>query len=78
MAQAVACSDAVLAGAGFGDDALFAEAFGQEDLAHGVVDLVCAGVCEVFSLEPDLRAAEFLAEVAGVIERCWAAYVVGE
>ena len=68
----------MLTSAGFGDDAFFAEAFCQEDLAHGVVDLVCAGVCEVFSLEPDLRAAEFLAQVGGVVERRWASDVVGE
>ena len=29
--------DAVLAGSGFGDDAFFAKAFGEEDLADGVV-----------------------------------------
>ena len=36
--------DAVLAGAGFGDDAFFAESFGEEGLTEGVVDFVSAGV----------------------------------
>ena len=35
---------AVLASAGLSDDARFTHALGQEDLSHGVVDLVCAGV----------------------------------
>ena len=71
-------SDAVLSSASFGDDAFFAETLRQEDLAHGVVDFVCAGVCEVFSFEPDLCAAELPAEVGGVIKRSWSTYVVGE
>ena len=50
--------DAVLAGAGLGDDALLAHALGEQRLADGVVDLVRAGVIEVFALEIDLRAAE--------------------
>lgn len=36
--------DAVLAGSGFGDDARFAHAAGQEDLADGVIDFVSAGM----------------------------------
>ena len=48
--------DAVLAGAGFGDDALRAELLREQHLADGVVDLVRAGVREVFALQPDLRA----------------------
>ncbi len=38
--------DAVLAGAGFGDDALLAHATGEEDLTEHVVDLVRSGVVE--------------------------------
>lgn len=58
--QAQTCSDsgaghAVLAGAGLGDDAGLAHAAGQQGLADGVVDLVRAGVVEVFALEQDLR-----------------------
>ena len=49
--------DAVLAGAGLGDDARLAHALREERLAERVVDLVRAGVREVLALEPDLRAA---------------------
>ena len=43
--------DAVLAGAGLGDDPGLAEAPGQQRLAERVVDLVGAGVGEVLALE---------------------------
>ena len=64
------------AGAGLGDDALLAHAFGQQDLADAVVDLVRAGVVQVFALEVDLRPAEVLGEAFGVIQRAGAADVV--
>ena len=60
--------DAVLAGAGFGDDAFFAHAEGEECLAEGVVDFVGAGVVEVFAFEVDFGAAEGFGESAGEIE----------
>jgi hypothetical protein len=64
---------AVLAGAGFGDDAGLAHAFGDEDLAERVVDLVRAGVQQVFALEINLRAAEFARQAFGEIQRRGAA-----
>ncbi len=67
---------AVHAGAGLGDDALLAHALGQEDLADAVVDLVRAGVVQVFALQVDLRAAEVLGEALGVVQRAGAADVV--
>ena len=70
--------DAVLAGAGFGDDARLAHAPGQHRLADAVVDLVRAGVVEVFALEVDLRAAEQLGPTLGVIDRARAADVMLE
>jgi hypothetical protein len=51
----------VLAGAGLGNDARLAHALGQHGLADHVVDLVGAGVVEVFALEVNLRAAHFAA-----------------
>src|SRR5206468_4177239 len=45
--------DAVLAGAGLGDDALLAHAEREEGLADRVVDFVRASVVEVFPFEPD-------------------------
>src|SRR5690606_23681989 len=68
--------DAVHAGAGLGDDALLAHAFGQQDLADAVVDLVRAGVIEVFALEEDLRPAAVLGQPLGEIQRAGAADVV--
>ena len=61
--------DAVLSGAGFGDDALFSHAAGKQDLADHVVDLVRAGVVELLALEIDLGAAEFFGQPLGEIER---------
>ncbi len=45
--------DAVLARAGFGDDAAFAHAAREQRLAETVVDLVRAGVEQVFALDVD-------------------------
>ncbi len=70
--------DAVLAGAGFGDDALFAHAEGEQGLADGVVDLVGAGVVEVFAFEVDCGAFEVLGEAAGEIESRGAADEIAE
>ncbi len=53
--------DAMLAGAGFGDHALLAHAQREQALADRVVDLVSAGVIEVFAFEPNLRPAALLA-----------------
>ena len=60
--------DAVLAGTGFGDHAVFAHPPGQQHLAERVVDLVRAGVIEILALEVDLGAAGMLAETLGMIE----------
>ena len=63
----------MLAGAGLGDDARLAHALGEQDLAQAIVDLVRAGVIEVFALEIDLRAAQMLGQALGEIERIGAA-----
>jgi siroheme synthase len=60
---------AVLAGAGLGDHALLAHALREQRLADHVVDLVRAGVVQVFALQVDLRAAEHLAPALRVIDR---------
>ncbi len=62
-------SHAVLARAGFRDDAGAAHALGQQDLADAVVDLVRAGVVQLFALQVDLGAAEMLGQPLGEIER---------
>src|SRR5690606_2648758 len=59
---------AVLAGAGLGDHARLAHPLREQCLADRVVDLVCAGVVQVFALEPDLRAAEHLRPALRVID----------
>ena len=61
--------DAVLSRAGLGDDAGFAHALGQQNLPHRVVDLVRAGVQQVFALEVDFCAAEIAGEPLSVVER---------
>ena len=50
--------DAVLPGAGLGDDPPLAHALREQRLAERVVDLVRAGVREILALEEDARAAE--------------------
>ncbi len=54
--------DAVLAGAGLGDDARLAHALGEQHLPQHVVDLVRSGVVQVFPLEQDARAAGVLTQ----------------
>jgi hypothetical protein len=61
--------DAVLASAGLGDDALFAETLGEQDLAEGVVDLVSTGVQQILALEVDFGPAELFGPAFGEIER---------
>src|SRR5690606_11856053 len=67
---------AMLAGTGLGDDAGFAHALGEENLAKAIVDLVRTGVVQLFALEPDLGAAEVLAEALSVIKGARAAGIV--
>ena len=54
--------DAVLAGAGLGDDPGLAHPLGEQGLGEHVVDLVRAGVVEVLALEDDPGAAAVLGE----------------
>jgi hypothetical protein len=67
---------AVLPGAGLGDHTRFAHALGQEGLADGVVDLVGAGVVEVFALQEDLRAAHLATHACRVVHGRGAAHKV--
>ena len=62
--------DTMLAGAGLGDDPLLAHAQREQRLADRVVELVRAGVAEVFALEVDVGAAEVLAQPGGGVEGC--------
>ncbi len=70
--------DAVLAGAGLGDDPLLADLLGQQRLAQHVVDLVRAGVVEVLALEQDARAAGVLGELGHIGQRRGTAGVVAQ
>ncbi|MND30601.1 hypothetical protein D3C80_211340 [compost metagenome] len=65
------------AGAGLGDDALLAHALGQEDLADAVVDLVRAGMVQLFALEINLCATEMFSQTLGIIERARTADIMG-
>ena len=61
--------DAVLAGAGLGDDAALAHAPREQDLADAVVDLVRAGVVQLVALQVELGAAEMPGQPLGEIQR---------
>ena len=58
----------MLACAGFGNHAGLAHALGQHGLADHVVDLVRAGVVQVFTFEKDLCAAHFAAGTGRVVD----------
>ena len=60
---------AMLACAGLGNNALLAHALRQQSLAQRVVDLVRAGVQQVFALQVDLRAAQLFGQPLGKVER---------
>ena len=60
---------AVLPGAGLGDHPLLAHPQREQRLAERVVDLVRAGVVQVFALQPDLRPAALLGQPLGEIQR---------
>ena len=60
---------AVLPGARLGDDASLAHPPGKQGLAEGVVDLVGAGVVEVFALQVDPRPSELFREVFCQVQR---------
>ncbi len=57
--------DAVLAGAGLGNDPLLAHPHRQQALPERVVDLVGAGVAQILPLEPDLGPAGVCREPLG-------------
>ena len=59
----------MLARARLRDDALLAHAAGQQPLAQRIVDLVRAGVQQVFALQIDLRAAQGFAQTLGIVKR---------
>ena len=68
----------MLARAGLGDDAGLAHAPGEQDLAQAIVDLVRAGVVEVFALQIDFRATQMRGQPLGEIERAFAADIMGQ
>ena len=58
-----------------GNDAFFTQLLGQNDLSYRIVDLVCAGVAEVFALEVDL-GSKLLREPGSQIQRRRAPYKI--
>ena len=65
--------DSVLSRAGFGDDAALPHAHGQQALAEAVVDLVRAGMEQVFALDVDARSAQMLGQPRSKLQRSRAA-----
>ena len=61
--------DAVLPGAGLGDDPPLPHAHREQRLPERVVDLVRAGVREVFALEEDARAAGRRRQAPRLVDR---------
>src|SRR6185312_3848092 len=70
--------DAMLPGAGLRDDAALAHAFREQRLAETVVDLMRAGMEQVFALDVDLRAAKLFAQPPRGVERGGAAGILRE
>ena len=62
---------AMLPGAGLGDDAMLAHAFDQQRLSQTVVDLVRAGMKQVFALEINLCPAQFFGKTLGKETEAW-------
>src|SRR5256884_105051 len=56
-------SNAVLARAGFGNDARLAHLHDQQALADGVIDFMRAGVEQIFALQINAWTAEFFGEI---------------
>ncbi len=65
-------SDAVLACAGFRDDARLTHLHGEQSLANGVVDFVRARVQQVFALQINARAAELGRQPRSKLQWCGA------
>ena len=61
--------DTVLPGTGLGNDTGFADAFGEECLADGVVDFVSTSMCQILTLEPDGGTASELGQTLGLVQR---------
>ena len=65
--------DTVHAGTGLGNDPGLAHALGQQHLTDAVVDLVGAGMVQLFTLEVDLCPTKQLGQPLGVVKRAGAA-----
>ena len=70
--------DAVLAGAGFGDDPGLAHVPREQRLADGIVHFVGAGMVQVFAFQPDAGAAAGRAQPFGEIDGGGPPDIVGE
>ena len=68
--------DAMLTGAGLGNDAALSHPLRQKRLPNGVIDLVRPGVVQVFAFEKNSRSAAALGEPLGEIQRAGAAHIV--
>ena len=72
------CRNAMLARTGFRDDAGFAHAHSQQNLAHHIIDFMRAGMVELIPLQIDLGATQMLGEPLGKIKRAGATDIMGQ
>ena len=70
--------DAVLSRAGLRDHTSLPHPLCKERLAERVVDLVCAGVGQVFALQKDPGATGVGGQPGGLVQRCGTPHVVGQ
>ena len=70
--------DAMHPRARLGDQTALAHALCEERLSNRVVDLVCAGVVEVFAFQEDRRPAKMIREPPRAGERTFPAHIVAQ
>mmetsp|Transcript_35969 Transcript_35969/g.94334 ORF Transcript_35969/g.94334 Transcript_35969/m.94334 type:complete len:294 (+) Transcript_35969:675-1556(+) len=68
--------DAVLPGPGFSNDPFLPKLLCEQCLPQRVVDLVCSGVREIFTFQPDLCPTKLGRQPLAVEDRCRATHIV--
>ena len=61
---------AMLAGSGLGDQFLLAHVFGKQAFTHAVIELMGAGMVQIFPFQVDLGPSQKIGQVLAVVDRC--------